>query len=59
MVCGRDACATGMDVFNVAVGICWNGWVRLGGHDPSERREGRMDVDMDADELVLMLFAHV
>jgi len=44
-------------VLDVTVGVCWRGRVRLGGHDPSERREGRVDVDVD--ELVLVLFAHV
>jgi hypothetical protein len=53
----REACAKCVGVFDVAVGVYWRGRVRLGGHDPSERREGRVDVD--ADELVLMPFAHV
>lgn len=30
----------GMGVSDVAIGVRWRGWVRLGGHDPSKRREG-------------------
>ena len=33
----------GMSIFDVAVGIRVCGWVRLGGHDPGEGREGRVD----------------
>jgi hypothetical protein len=50
-----DACTTAVDVLDVTVGVCWRGRVRLGGHDPGERREGRVD----GEELVLVLFAHV
>ena len=55
----RDTCAMGVDVLDVPVGVCWGGRVRLGGHDPSKRRERRMDVGVDIEELVLVLFAHV
>ena len=55
----RDACAMGVDVLDVPIGVCWRGRVRLGGHNPSKRREGRMDVGVDIEELVLVLFAHV
>ncbi len=44
---------------DVAVGVCLRGRVRLGCHYPSERREGRMDVDVDVDEFILVFFAHV
>jgi hypothetical protein len=44
-------------VSDVAVGVCLRGRVRLGGHYPSERREGRMDVDVDG--FILVFFAHV
>jgi hypothetical protein len=44
-----------MGVSDVAVGVCLRGRVRLGGHNPSEGREGRMDMD----ELILVFFAHV
>ena len=54
----RDVSATSVDVLDVAVGVCWRGRVRLSGHDPSERREGRVDAVVDVDELVLVLFAH-
>lgn len=53
----RGACAKGLGTLDVAVGVCWRGRVRLGRHDPSERREGR--VNMDVGELVLVFFAHV
>jgi predicted aconitase len=46
-------------VSDVAVGVCLRGRVRLGGHYPSERREGRMDVDVDVDGFILVFFAHV
>ena len=55
----RDTCAMGVDVLDVPVGVCWGGRVRLGGHDPSKRRERRMDVGVDIEELVLVHFAHV
>lgn len=45
-----------LGVSDVAVGVCLRRRVRLGGHYPSERREGRMDVDVD--EFILLFFAH-
>ena len=33
----------GVSIIDVAVGIRVCGWVRLGGHDPGEGREGRVD----------------
>lgn len=45
----------GAGTLDVAVCVCWCGRVRLGGHNPSERREGRVDVD----GRVLVLFFHV
>ena len=32
-----------VSILDVAVGICVCGWIRLGGHDPGEGREGRVD----------------
>jgi hypothetical protein len=52
----EEACVKGPGVSDVAVGVCWRGRVLLGGHYPSERREGRMDVDVD--EFILVFFAH-
>ena len=54
----REVSATSVDILYVAVGVCRRGRVRLGSHDPSERRERRVDVVVDVDELVLVLFAH-
>jgi hypothetical protein len=51
----REACASGAGVLDVAVSVYWRGRVRMGGHDPSERRERRVDVG----KLVLVPFAHV
>ena len=47
-----------LGVSDVAVGVCLHGRVCLGGHYPSERREGRMDVEMEVDEFILVFFAH-
>ena len=55
----RDACAMSVGVLDVPVGVCRRGRVRLGGHNPRERGEGRMDVGVKIEELVLVLFAHV
>ena len=55
----REAWVKSLGVSDVAVGVCLRGRVRLSSHYPSERREGRMDVDMDVDELILGFFAHV
>lgn len=46
----------GTNVSDVAVGVRWRGWVRLGGYDPSKRREGR--VGALADGQVPVLFVH-
>ena len=51
----EEAFVKGLGVSDVAVGVCLCGGVRLGGHYPSERREGRMDED----GLILAFFAHV
>jgi hypothetical protein len=51
----EEAWVKSMGVSDVAVGVCLRGRVRLGGHNPSEGREGRMDMD----ELILVFFAHV
>jgi hypothetical protein len=48
---------TSLGVSDVAIGVCLRRRVRLGGHYPSERREGWMDVDVD--EVILVFFAHV
>jgi hypothetical protein len=40
-VCVHAALDTGVP--DVTVGVRRRGRVRLGGHDPSERREGRVD----------------
>jgi hypothetical protein len=55
----EEAWAKSPGVSDVAVGVCLRGRVRLGGHYPSERREGRMDVDRDVDEFILVFFAHM
>jgi len=34
----------GVDALDVAVCVCGRGRVGLGSHDPSKRREGRVDV---------------
>lgn len=46
----------GTGVSDVATGVRWRGWVRLGGHNPSKRREGR--VGILADGQVPVLFVH-
>jgi hypothetical protein len=56
---GAEAWVKSPGVSDVAVGVCLRGRVRLGGHYPSERREGRMDVDRDVDGFILVFFAHV
>ncbi len=53
-----EAWVKGLGVSDVTVGVCWGGRVRLGGHYPSERREGWMDIGVDVDEFILALFAH-
>jgi len=55
----EEARVRSLSVSDVAVGVCLRGRVRLGCHYPSERREGRMDVDVDVDEFILVFFAHV
>lgn len=37
----------GMAIPDIAIGVRWRGWIRLDGHDPSKRREGRMGVLAD------------
>ena len=49
----------GAGVSNVAIGVHWRGWVRLGGHDPSKRREGRVGVLTDGQVPVLFVHAGV
>lgn len=46
----------GSDVSNIAIGVRWRGWVPLGGHNPTKRREGR--VGELADGQVPVLFGH-
>lgn len=52
----RTGLGLGSGVSDVAMGVRWRGWVRLGGHDPSQRREGR--VGTLADGQVSVLFVH-
>jgi hypothetical protein len=54
-----EAWVKGLGVSDVAVGVFLRGRVRLSGHYPSERREGRVDVDVDVDEFILVFFVHV
>jgi hypothetical protein len=49
--------SVGTGVSDIAIGVRWRGWVRLGGHDPGNRREGRVGVL--ADGQLLALFVHV
>lgn len=51
----EEAWVMSLSVSDVAVGVSLRGRVRLGSHHPSERREGRMDVD----GFILVFFAHV
>ena len=44
----------GVGILDVAIGVCCARRVRLGGHDPGERREGRVDVGRQ----MLAFFAH-
>lgn len=46
----------GTGISNVAIGVRWRRWVRLGDHDPSKRREGR--VGILAEGQVPVLFVH-
>ena len=39
----RLGTSAGAGALDEAVGICVCRWVRLGGHDPGEGREGRVD----------------
>ena len=39
----RLATGVSVSVLDIAVDMCVCGWVRIGGHDPGERREGRVD----------------
>lgn len=55
----EEAWVKSLGVSNVAVSVSLRGWVRLGGHHPSERRERRMDADMDVNEFILVIFGHV
>ena len=48
---GEMRAVVGVNALDVAVCVCVRGRVGLGGHDPSKRREGRVDV--------LLLFFHV
>jgi hypothetical protein len=47
---------SGSGVSDVAMGVRWRGWVRLSGHDPSQRREGW--VGTLADGQVPVFFVH-
>ena len=49
----------GPGVSNVAIGVCWRGRVRLGGHDPRKRREGRVGILADGQVPVLFVHADV
>ena len=49
---------TGTGALDVAVGICMCRRVRLGGHDPGEGREGRVDKEGRVGATV-MCIAHV
>jgi len=51
----EEAWVMSLGVSDVAVCVSLGGRVRLGSHYPSERREGRMDVD----GFILVFFAHV
>ena len=42
-VCLRLRPGLGVSVLDISVGICVRGWIRLGGHDPGEGREGWVD----------------
>lgn len=55
----EEAWVKSLGVSNVAVCVSLRGWVRLGGHYPCERREGRMNAGMDVDEFILVIFGHV
>ena len=46
----------GTGISNVAMGVRWRGWVRLGGHDPRKRREGRVGTLADGE--VPLFFVH-
>lgn len=49
----------GLGVSDVAIGVRWRGWVRLSGHNPSKRREGRVGVLADGQVPVLFVHADV
>jgi hypothetical protein len=49
----------GMGISDVAIGVRWRGWVRLGSHDPSKRREGRKGILADGQVSVLLVHADV
>lgn len=49
--------SVGTGVSDIAIGVRWRGWVRLGGHDPGNRREGRVGILADG-QLLLVLFVH-
>jgi hypothetical protein len=59
-IVGRGAGAgVGMGVSDVATGVRWRGWVRLGGHDPGKRWEGRVSILADGQVPVVFVHADV
>jgi len=49
----------GMNASGVAVGVRWRRWVHLGGHNPSERREGWVGSEVDWHRAAFFVHAEV